>query len=145
MSIVSYSTLVQLDINSPSYGPVGTRITAVSLNTTQFDLTQLKQPSGPGQSSGYTLQDASAGLSKNKNNITSGSYQLRSNKTKEFVEIPFTINGYVDENGFLNIETWTNTKIKGLLTRNVIILSGLNHKNIPIEWHIIFNNTNIII
>lgn len=37
MSIVSYSTLVQLDINSPSYGPVGTRITAVSLNTTQFD------------------------------------------------------------------------------------------------------------
>jgi hypothetical protein len=77
-------------------------------------------------------------MTKNKNNITSGSYELRSNKTKEFVKIPFTINGYIDENGFLNIETWTNTKIKGLLTRNVVILSGLNHQSIPIKWYITF-------
>jgi hypothetical protein len=77
-------------------------------------------------------------MNKVNNRITSGTYKLKSNKTNEFVSIPFTINGHVDENGYLNIQTWEGTYIKGLLQRNTTILCGFNHKKTPIEWHITF-------
>jgi hypothetical protein len=78
-------------------------------------------------------------LTKVKDKITSGFYKMKSNKTKELVPIPFTITGYIDNNGNLIIQTWTNTYLKGILRRNETTLSGLNNQKIPIEWSIKFH------
>jgi hypothetical protein len=74
------------------------------------------------------------------NNKISGNYKLKSDKIKKFVNIPFDITGHIDEYGYLNIQTWKSTYIKGILKRNVTILSGLNSNKNVVNWKIEFYN-----
>ena len=75
-----------------------------------------------------------------QNNKIWGNYEAKNTKMDHYINIPYKISGYIDQEGYLCLETFTNTFLRGQLTRNKISLNGLNTKGNAIKWIITICN-----
>ena len=69
-----------------------------------------------------------------KNNKIWGNYTAKRSTVNNYINIPYDISGYIDKEGYLCIETYTNTFLRGLLTKNKIYLNGLNTNGHAVRW-----------
>lgn len=90
---------------------------------------------------GKTLFDVKGELTKKNNNIVKGFYEMKSKKKLLYTYIPYNITGHIDNNGYLFIQTWHTSFLRGQLCRNNNKLLGINDSGKNIEWNIVFEKT----